>query len=103
MSVAVVTGAGRGLGRCIAERLARRGFEVLVTDIDGAAATAAADALGHGAWALEQDVRDPESHRAVARAATVRGELRVWVNNAGVLAVGDTWEIDDAAVRRMIE
>jgi NAD(P)-dependent dehydrogenase (short-subunit alcohol dehydrogenase family) len=103
MSVAVVTGAGRGLGRCIAERLARRGLQVLVTDIDGAAAEATAAALGDRAWALKQDVRDPESHRAIARAATARGELAVWVNNAGVLIVGDTWATPDADVRRMIE
>jgi len=103
MAVAVVTGAGRGLGRRIAERLARRGLEVLVTDVDGAAATATAEALGSGAWALPQDVRDPESHRTIARAATARGDLHVWVNNAGVLVVGDTWDVDDAAVRRMVE
>jgi len=103
MSVAVVTGAGRGLGRKIAERLARKGYEVLVTDIDGAAASATAAAIGAGAWALPQDVRDPESHRTIARAATARGELEVWVNNAGVLVVGETWERPDADVRRMIE
>jgi NAD(P)-dependent dehydrogenase (short-subunit alcohol dehydrogenase family) len=103
MAVAVVTGAGRGLGRAIAERLARRGLEVLVTDIDGAAASATAEALGGGAWALQHDVRDPESHRTIARAATARGDLHVWVNNAGVLSVGDTWDAGDAAVRRMVE
>jgi len=101
--IAVVTGAGRGLGRCIAERLAKRGYGVLVTDIDGAAANATASAIGGGAWALQQDVRDPESHRAVARAATARGDVSVWFNNAGVLAVGETWEMPDADVRRMVE
>ncbi len=101
--IAVVTGAGRGLGRKIAERLARKGLEVLVTDVDGAAAATTAEQLGHGAWSLAQDVRDPDSHRAVARAATARGDLAVWVNNAGVLAVGDTWQMGDQAVRRMIE
>ncbi len=100
---AVVTGAGRGLGRCIAERLAKNNFAVLVTDIDGAAAQATAASLGGNAWAMQQDVRDPESHRAVARAATARGDLIVWVNNAGVLSVGDTWAMSDADVRRMVE
>jgi NAD(P)-dependent dehydrogenase (short-subunit alcohol dehydrogenase family) len=103
MTVAVVTGAGRGLGRCIAERLAGRGLDVLVTDIDSAAASATAAALGERAWALVQDVRDPDSHRTIARAATARGDLGVWVNNAGVLAVGDAWSMTDADVRRMIE
>lgn len=100
-TTAVVTGAGRGLGRRIAERLARRGHHVVVTDIDEAAAAATAAAIG--GTALVQDVRDPDSHRAVARAAADRGSLAVWVNNAGVLAVGDAWTMPDADVRRMIE
>jgi NAD(P)-dependent dehydrogenase (short-subunit alcohol dehydrogenase family) len=99
--VAVVTGAGRGLGRKIAERLSRRGTHVVATDIDeGAARTTAAIVDG---TAFSQDVRDPESHRLVAREAAKLGTLRWWINNAGVLAVGDTWTVDDAAVRRMIE
>lgn len=99
--VAVVTGAGRGLGRQIAERLARRGTHVVATDIDeGAARTTAAVIDGTG---LAQDVRDPDSHRAVARTATALGKLVLWVNNAGVLVVGDSWRVDDAATRRMVE
>jgi NAD(P)-dependent dehydrogenase (short-subunit alcohol dehydrogenase family) len=101
VAVAIVTGAGRGLGRAIAERLARRGLHVVATDIDGDAAAATARAIGGSS--VRQDVRDPESHRAVARAAASRGEITVWVNNAGVLAVGDAWEQPDDTVRRMIE
>jgi len=100
-TVAVVTGAGRGLGRRIAERLARRGHRVVATDIDGPAAEATAAAVG--GIGRRQDVRDPDSHRAVARAATELGELAVWVNNAGVLAVGDAWSLADADVRRLVE
>jgi NAD(P)-dependent dehydrogenase (short-subunit alcohol dehydrogenase family) len=100
-TTAVVTGAGRGLGRCIAERLAKRGHHVAVTDIDESAASATAAAIG--GTALAQDVRDPDSHRAVARTAAAMGPLRVWVNNAGVLAVGDAWAMADADVRRMVE
>jgi NAD(P)-dependent dehydrogenase (short-subunit alcohol dehydrogenase family) len=100
-TTAVVTGAGRGLGRCIAERLARRGHHVVVTDIDEGAAGVTAAAVG--GTALAQDVRDPDSHRAVARAATEHGPLAVWVNNAGVLSVGDAWAMSTADVRRMVE
>jgi NAD(P)-dependent dehydrogenase (short-subunit alcohol dehydrogenase family) len=100
-SVAVVTGAGRGLGRKIAERLARRGMHVVVTDIDEASVRETAAAIGGSA--VVQDVRDPEGHRAVAREATQRGPLELWVNNAGILAVGDTWTVPDATVRRMVE
>ena len=99
-SIAVVTGAGRGLGRCIAERLARS-YHVFVTDIDEIAAAATAAAIGGTPFA--QDVRDPDSHRAIAKAAQQRGRLSVWVNNAGVLAVGDAWQMTDAEIRRMVE
>jgi NAD(P)-dependent dehydrogenase (short-subunit alcohol dehydrogenase family) len=103
VSIAVVTGAGRGLGRRIAERLAARGQRVLVTDIDEAAARATAEHVGGGAWAMAQDVRDPASHREVAREAAARGEVAAWINNAGVLVVGETWRLDEADVQRMIE
>jgi NAD(P)-dependent dehydrogenase (short-subunit alcohol dehydrogenase family) len=101
--IAVITGAGRGLGRAIGQRLAKRDYRVLVTDIDGDAAARTAAELGNGAWSEKQDVRDPESHRAIARAATQRGDVKVWINNAGVLAVGKTWEMSDADVRRQVE
>jgi NAD(P)-dependent dehydrogenase (short-subunit alcohol dehydrogenase family) len=63
--VAVVTGAGRGFGRAIARRLALRGYSVLATDVDEAAAAATAELVGGHAAGL--DVRDPEAHRAAAR------------------------------------
>lgn len=99
--IAVVTGAGRGLGRAIAERLAARGYRLFVTDIDGDAAAATASALG--GWSEKQDVREPDSQRAVAKAATARGDVKLWVNNAGVLSVGEAWTMSDADVRRMVE
>jgi NAD(P)-dependent dehydrogenase (short-subunit alcohol dehydrogenase family) len=100
-TVAVVTGAGRGLGRALAERLAARGLRVVVTDIDAASAGATAAAVGGHAEA--QDVRDPDSHRRVAAAAAALGDLAIWINNAGVLTTGAAWAIDDAAVRREVE
>jgi NAD(P)-dependent dehydrogenase (short-subunit alcohol dehydrogenase family) len=95
--VAVVTGAGRGFGRAIAQRLAGRGYTVLATDIDAAAAAATADDVG--GFSMELDVRDPEAHRAAARAAAERGPLEVWVNNAGVMRPGAAWEHSDEDVR----
>ena len=99
--VAVVTGAGRGLGRKIAERLARRGHRVVVTDVDAAAVETTA-AIVDGT-PIVQDVRDPDSHRAVAREAARHGRLGIWVNNAGVLGVGEAWRMPDAEVRRLVE
>ncbi|CAA9490653.1 MAG: 3-oxoacyl-[acyl-carrier protein] reductase [uncultured Solirubrobacterales bacterium] len=98
MRTAVVTGGGRGLGLAIAQRLAARGLAVLVTDLDAEAADRAARSLGTPAWSAGLDVRDPEACRAVAREAGTRGELSVWVNNAGVLFSGRAWELSDAEV-----
>jgi NAD(P)-dependent dehydrogenase (short-subunit alcohol dehydrogenase family) len=95
--VAVVTGAGRGFGRAIAWRLAGRGYSVLATDVDEAAAAATAGLVGGRGAAL--DVRKPEAHRAVARAAAEQGPLEVWVNNAGVMLPGRAWEQSDEDVR----
>ena len=101
---AVVTGAGRGLGRQIAALLADRGHQVLVTDVDATAAQTAADEIGRGATALAVDVRD---HAQVVAARDViveqAGRLDVWVNNAGVLVTGPAWEQDVATRRLMLE
>lgn len=103
MATAVVTGAGRGIGREVAIRLAQRGYDVLVTDVDEASAKATADAIGERAWSMQQDVRDADSHRAVAQAAQARGPVEVWVNNAGVLRTDKVWAHSDDEVRVMTE
>lgn len=103
MATAVVTGAGRGIGREVALRLAGRGYDVLVTDVDEAGAQATAEAIGERGRAIQQDVRDPQSHRAVASAAAEIGPLGVWVNNAGVLRTEKAWEHGDDDVRLMTE
>ncbi|MEZ4444817.1 MAG: SDR family NAD(P)-dependent oxidoreductase [Polyangiaceae bacterium] len=100
--IAVVTGAGRGLGALVAARLAARDHAVCCTDVDLPAAEATAHRIGAGAFAIEQDVREPASHRRVAVAATERGTVKVWVNNAGVLRLGAAWEQDDATVEQML-
>jgi NAD(P)-dependent dehydrogenase (short-subunit alcohol dehydrogenase family) len=102
-AVAVVTGAGRGFGREIAHRLAARGYSVLCTDIDGASAERTAQEIGAAAWSMGHDVRDPEQHRSVAAAASARGGLEVWVNNAGVLRTQKAWEHPDDEVRLQVE
>jgi NAD(P)-dependent dehydrogenase (short-subunit alcohol dehydrogenase family) len=91
------------MGREVAIRLARRGYDVLVTDVNQAGAQATADAIGERAWAMAQDVRDPESHRVVAQAAAQRGPVEVWVNNAGVLRTEKAWEHSDEEVRMIVD
>jgi len=98
----VVTGAARGLGLAIATALRAHGYDVLLTDVDEAAVTAAATPLG--GWSAVLDVRDEAACAAVARAAAARpGGLAVWVNNAGVLATGPSWTHDGSTRRRLLE
>lgn len=104
MPVAVITGAGGGLGRAIALDLAGRGYLVEATDVDAEAAAATAAEIGAGASASELDVTDAEACRATAAtAATKAGSLDLWVNNAGVLVTGDSWEQDEPTRRTMLE
>jgi NAD(P)-dependent dehydrogenase (short-subunit alcohol dehydrogenase family) len=96
VGAAVVTGAGRGLGLELARRLAGRGLAVNVTDVDVGSAHAAAAELGGAAWGSELDVRDAAACRRVATEAAERaGSLDVWVNNAGILVTGHSWEHDE--------
>ncbi|MFI6938486.1 SDR family oxidoreductase [Streptomyces sp. NPDC050418] len=103
-SGAVVTGAGRGLGRLIARLLVARGLTVLVTDVDETAARRTAAELGERAIPHVLDVRD---HAAVdaARDEIIErtGRLDVWVNNAGVLVTGPAWEQSPDTRRLMLE
>jgi NAD(P)-dependent dehydrogenase (short-subunit alcohol dehydrogenase family) len=103
MPVAVVTGAGGGLGRAIALDLASRGYLIQATDVDAAAAAATAAEIGAGASSFELDVTDAEACRASAVTATRAGALDLWVNNAGVLATGRSWEQDEATRRAMLD
>lgn len=85
--VAIVTGAGAGFGRGIAERYAREGAAVVVNDLDGAAAGRVAEgiaAAGGRASACRGDVsRDADVAALVAHALDGFGDLHVVVNNAG--------------------
>lgn len=101
---AVVTGAGRGLGRLIAGLLAERGYDVLLTDLDGVAAETAAAEIGGRARGYALDVRDPEAVAAACDEVLIStGRLDVWVNNAGVLVTGPAWEQDAATHRLTVE
>lgn len=82
---AIVTGAGRGIGQAIAERLAEEGAFVACADIEGAAAERVAASLPHGGIGLTIDVADEASvASAFARLVDLRGGLDILVNNAGI-------------------
>jgi NAD(P)-dependent dehydrogenase (short-subunit alcohol dehydrogenase family) len=89
---AIVTGAGSGIGRSIAIRLAAEGARVVVSDVDGEAAEAvAAEIGGAGGEALVQktDVTDAADVEGLVGLALTRwGGLDVMVNNAGVGVAG---------------
>jgi NAD(P)-dependent dehydrogenase (short-subunit alcohol dehydrogenase family) len=102
MESCVVTGAARGIGRGIAERMVGRGYAVVVTDVDGEGARRTAGEIG-AAVGLEQDVRDAAGHRFVATTASDHGRLTAWFNNAGVGDDGRLAELTDEQVRRLVE
>jgi NAD(P)-dependent dehydrogenase (short-subunit alcohol dehydrogenase family) len=97
MSVAVVTGAGRGLGRATAGVLAARGYSVVAVDLDEqSAVSVAAEAGGQG---FGCDVAD---RAAVRDLASRLGPVDVLVNNAGIWRFGPLLELSQADVADVV-
>ena len=98
--VAIVTGAGRGIGRAIARRFGREGAAVAVTDIDEANAAKVAEevrAQDGQAIAMKVDVtRKADAERMVRETVAQFGRLDILVTNAGIIAVVPLIDTDEA-------
>jgi NAD(P)-dependent dehydrogenase (short-subunit alcohol dehydrogenase family) len=98
--VALITGAGRGIGREIAETLAGHGSKVIVAEFDRESGERAVEELkgaGHEAWFVPVDVSDANSVRAMAdEADRLTGGLDILVNNAGIARSTPAEQIPDS-------
>ena len=83
--VAIVTGAGRGIGEAIARKLAAEGATVVCADVNLEDAGRVAEQCGRGAWASPLDVSQAEACDRLVAAVTDRHKrLDILVNNAGI-------------------
>lgn len=87
--IALVTGAGGGIGAAIASTLVNHGCTVYVADSNGAAANKVATELGERGYPLTLDVGNAtEANAAVEQIVRERGRIDIAVNNAGILKTG---------------
>jgi meso-butanediol dehydrogenase/(S,S)-butanediol dehydrogenase/diacetyl reductase len=101
VNVAVVTGAGSGIGRAIATELARRDRMVVATDLDLDAARETA--AGFGGQALRLDVTNAEAVTKVAEeVASAHDGIDVWVSNAGISTMQRFTDVSPEDLRRTL-
>ena len=105
---ALVTGAGRGIGRGIAEVLAERGAAVAVNDVDAASASAVAEELrakfGVDAMAAPGDVsKRVDVERMFEESAATLGPIDILVNNAGIETIVPFLELTDDQWTRLVD
>src|SRR5262245_53507473 len=98
--VAIVTGAAQGIGKAIADKLAQEGAAVVVADVNGEGAEAAAPPGGVG---MRVDVSNEDDVRRMVDDTLARlGKLDVLVNNAAIVPFKAWDEVDFAEWRRIM-
>src|ERR1043166_5527107 len=104
--VAVVTGAGSGMGRTVAERFAREGAKVAIWDINGEGAAETASriaATGEQAVAITADCADKAQIKAAADETRAKfGPIGILVNNAGIAPFVKFQETDEEPFDRAV-
>ncbi|WP_413455167.1 SDR family NAD(P)-dependent oxidoreductase [Glutamicibacter sp. FR1] len=106
-AVGLITGAGRGIGRAIAEPLADDGQGIIVADIPGAKKNvdeviAAVQQRGRRAVGVVGDVSNPEGvERMIKEGTEALGDLTVFVANAGIAQVDEILDVKPDALDRM--
>lgn len=97
---AIVTGAARGIGRAIAQRLSADGFRLVLSDLDQDGLAETLESLTGPATVLAGDITDTTHQDALVEAA---GDLLTLVNNAGIFSAGAFLDLSADDFRKMYE
>ncbi len=104
--VAIITGAGRGIGRGIALKFAQEGAKVVVAEINSQAARDAAEEIqkanGQARWIKTDVTKKAEAEAMVAFALQEFGQIDILVNNAGIVLAGSFLEFSEEDWDRII-